>query len=322
MHAPKKQMRASPVPAKFEADAGRHLSGEVRPSMERSRLVLGTVQFGQTYGIANVHGKPSFETVCEIVKTAYEGGIRTLDTAAAYGDSEIVLGRALTRLGLRDKLSVVSKIPPIEGETDAQAAAFIADTITASLKRLGVDRLSACLLHRETDIRFLPLLEDRVGRGLIGEAGVSLDTARYLREGAAARCVQVPCNILDRRFDSLWPLTMAHGTRVFTRSVYLQGLMLMPENAIPPNLSAVVPVRRALATLAIEAGLSLAELCMRFVLSNPAISGVLVGVDTAEQLRENLRAAAAGSLPNDLLAHVNAAVPAFPEAIVRPALWR
>lgn len=249
-------------------------------SMNTPGIMLGTVQFGLAYGIANIHGKPSFETVCDIVETAYDGGVRALDTAAAYGDSEAVLGRALARLGLRDKLEVVSKIPPIEAETDAQAAAFIERTLAASLRNLGLERLSACLLHREDDLRFLPLLEAMVGKGLIGEAGVSLDTARFIREGATARCVQLPCNILDRRFDRFWPLARARGTRVFTRSVYLQGLLLMPEDKIRPSLAAVVSVRRKLADIARDAGLTLAELCMRFALSNPDISSVLVDVDT------------------------------------------
>lgn len=290
--------------------------------METSRIVLGTVQFGLAYGIANVHGKPTLETVCEIIKTAYDGGIRTLDTAAAYGDSEAVLGQALAKLGLRDKLSVVSKIPTMKVRTDTEAATFIENTITTSLKHLGVDQLSACLLHNEIDIRFLPLLEDMVGKGFIGEAGVSLDTAHYIQEGASARCVQLPCNILDRRFDTFWPLAKAHGTHVFSRSVYLQGLLLMPEDKIKPSLATVVvPIRRALTTIAHEAGLTLAELCMRFVLSNPSVANVLVGVDTAEQLQENLLAAAPGPLSADLLKQVNAAVPDLPESIVRPALW-
>lgn len=286
-----------------------------------SRIILGTVQFGLAYGIANTHGKPSFETVCEIVKAAHEGGIQTLDTAAAYGDSEAVLGRALAKLGLQRAMSVISKIPPMDGMADAEASTFIARTLTASLKNLGVERLSACLLHRETDIRFLPQLEAMVDTGHIGEAGISLDTSRYIQDGAAARCVQVPCNILDRRFNPFWPLAMANKTKVYSRSVYLQGLMLMPEENIRPSLSSVVPVRRALTTLAREAGCTLAELCMRFVLSNPAISGVLVGVDTAEQLHENLQAAALGPLSADLLQTIDAIVPDFPEIMVRPALW-
>jgi len=290
--------------------------------MYSSKIILGTVQFGLAYGIANVNGKPSFETVCDIVKAAYEGGIQTLDTAAAYGDSETVLGRALAKLGLQRSLSVISKVPAIEAKTDAQASAFIVRSITDSLKNLGIKRLSACLLHREEDIRFLPLLEKMVDKGLIGAAGVSLDSSYYIHEGASAQCVQLPCNILDQRFDTFWPLATANNTHVFSRSVYLQGLLLMPEKNIKPSLSAVIPIRRALAALACEAGCTMAELCMRFVLSNPAISGVLVGVDTAEQLNENLHVASHGPLPADLLQAIDAVVPELPETIVRPALWQ
>ena len=66
--------------------------------MNFSRLVLGTVQFGLDYGIANVSGKPSFERVKAILTTAFDNGVTTLDTAAAYGDSEVVLGKALKEL--------------------------------------------------------------------------------------------------------------------------------------------------------------------------------------------------------------------------------
>ena len=63
--------------------------------MRFSRLMLGTVQFGLEYGIANVSGKPSFDRVCDILRAAYEGGVTALDTAAAYGTSEEVVGSAL-----------------------------------------------------------------------------------------------------------------------------------------------------------------------------------------------------------------------------------
>ena len=65
-----------------------------------SKLMLGTVQFGMNYGVANTTGKPSFETVKAILKEAYDGGINALDTAPEYGDSEEVIGKALKELGL------------------------------------------------------------------------------------------------------------------------------------------------------------------------------------------------------------------------------
>lgn len=289
--------------------------------MKFSRLMLGTVQFGLEYGIANTAGKPSLDTVCEIIKTSYDGGVTALDTAAAYGTSESVLGDALDRLGLRGAMTVVSKIPPVTAATDAEAERFIEETLRESLRRLRLDRLDACLLHREDDLRYLPLLEKMVAKGLTGGAGVSLDSDRYFREAGAASYIQLPQNALDRRFEPFWPVVEKNKITVFARSVYLQGLLLMPEERIKPGLQALVPWRRKLESLGREAGLSMAELCMRYVLSNPAVASALTGVDTPEQMRDNLRLAAAGPLPEELAAEIRACVPMLPEALIRPALW-
>ncbi len=286
-----------------------------------SRLMLGTVQFGLEYGIANVSGKPSFDRVCDILRAAYEGGVRALDTAAAYGTSEEVLGAALERLGLRDEMTVVSKVPPLEAADDAEAERVIEATLLRSLARLRLERLAVCLLHREDDLRFLPVLEKMVGKGLIGGAGVSLDSARLLAQAASARFIQLPYNILERRFETFWPVAERNRIHLFSRSVYLQGLLLMPEADIRPGLAEVIPVRRRLEDVAREAGCTMAELCMRYVLSNPAIASVLTGVDTVEQMRENLRLVALGPLPADVLGRVRACVPELPEALIRPALW-
>ncbi len=289
--------------------------------MKFSRIMLGTVQFGLDYGIANVSGKPSFERVCEILKAAYEGGVTALDTAAAYGTSEEVVGAALEQLGLREAMTVVSKVPPIECNDDAGAERFIEQTVLRSLRRLRLERLEVCLLHREEDLRFLPLLDKMVDRGLVGGAGVSLDSDRFLTQAASVRFIQLPYNILDRRFDSLWPIAVRNRIHIFSRSVYLQGLLLMPEERIPPGLAEVIPVRRKLTMLARELGLTMAELCWRYVLSNPAIASVLTGVDTVEQVRENLHVAAQGQLSAEMLERVRACVPDLAESLVRPALW-
>jgi len=283
--------------------------------------MLGTVQFGMEYGIANVSGKPSFDRVCEIVRTAYENGVTALDTAAAYGTSEEVVGATLARLGLTEAMTVVSKVPPIEADSDQVAETIIERTIRQSLKRLRLERLTVCLLHREDDLRFLPVLEKMVNRGLIGGAGVSLDSGRYLAQAAQAGFVQLPYNVLDRRFETFWPTARRNGIRVFSRSVYLQGLLLMPEARIKAELADVIPVRRKLEALARDAGCAMSELCMRYALLNPTITSVLTGVDTPEQLRENLRLMALGPLPEDLVSRIRACVPDLPESLVRPALW-
>ena len=283
--------------------------------------MLGTVQFGKNYGIANTSGKPSFERVCDILRCAAEGGITSLDTAATYGTSEEVLGKALEKLGLRDAMTVISKVPPINVETDEEAEHFIEDSLCESLRRLKLEQLSVCLLHREEDLRYFPLLEKMVGKGLIGGAGVSLDSDRFISDAASVKYIQLPFNVLDRRYDKFWSVAERNGTRVFARSVYLQGLLLMPEEKICSELAAVIPVRQKLEQIASVAGCTMAELCMRYVLSNSAVTSVLTGVDTVEQLKENLRLAALGALPQEIVSQIDECVPKLPEAVVRPALW-
>src|SRR4030066_1355820 len=77
-----------------------------------SRFVLGTAQLGMDYGIANVCGQPSEKLACEIVKTALEYGVNCFDTAQAYGNSEVVLERALRYCGAEPDIKIVSKLWP------------------------------------------------------------------------------------------------------------------------------------------------------------------------------------------------------------------
>ncbi len=142
--------------------------------MHFSKLMLGTVQFGLNYGIANTAGKPSYETARDIIQAAYESGVNCLDTAAGYGDSEVVLGRALAELKLKDKMHVISKVPGISQQniSERDAERFIVESVENSLARLGIQRLAACLFHVEQDIRHIGILQRLEKKGLIGGAGI------------------------------------------------------------------------------------------------------------------------------------------------------
>ena len=100
-----------------------------------NKLVLGTVQFGLQYGI-NSAGRPSEETVKGILAEAAKGGIITLDTSSAYGNSEEVLGDTITP---EEKFRIVSKFP--KGETP------VTEMFNGSLNRLKVNQLYGYLLH-------------------------------------------------------------------------------------------------------------------------------------------------------------------------------
>ena len=293
-----------------------------------SRLMLGTVQFGMPYGIANRTGQPSYELARDIVALAYDGGVNCLDTAAAYGSSEAVLGKALHELGLSGKISVVSKVPalPEECSSDRAARRFIEDTVHSSLRRLQIDRLDVCLFHRADDAHYMDALLGLRDRGMIGQVGISVDTpgeAIPILSGGTAAALQAPLNLLDKRMERAGVFAAVRRRRVllFTRSAYLQGLILMPEGDVPQELQPVLPVRRALEQVAAEAGIGMAEMALRYPLSRPEVTSVVVGVEGLEQMRENLSLSAKGGLGPDLIERIEQLVPELPERCIRPSLW-
>ena len=293
--------------------------------MKFSKMMLGAVQFGLNYGIANTAGKPAYDTAREIIKVAYENGVNCLDTAVGYGDSEEVIGRALTELKLNDKMQIISKVDKVSlhNFTPAEAEKFITASVENSLRRLRIDRLAVCLFHIEADLQYLEVLQKLEQRDLIGGAGISLDTNTHCNEVIARKLkyIQLPCNIFDRRFNDFFS-KVPDNTHIFVRSAYLQGLLLMPEEKIKPAFSCIIPIRRKIEGLAQAAGLKLPELLLRFVLTNPKISCVLVGVDSVEQLKQNLAIIERGPLADDLYQQILTTVPAFEEKIIRPGLWK
>ena len=295
-----------------------------------SRLMLGTVQFGMSYGVANRTGQPAFRDVLDMVATVVEGGVNCFDTAAAYGTSEDVLGRALRELGLMDRVVVVTKVRALSSEVladKALTARTIEESVADSRRRLGIECLPLVLFHHETDGEHLDVLDQLKARGWLRHAGVSCDNRpgraqEFVAAGHAA-ALQLPGNMLDRRHQDsgVFREAATRNVAVFIRSVYLQGLLTMPEGLIPQALHDVVPVRRRLYMIAREAGLTLAELAVRYMLAQDGVTCVLVGVETVTQIQENVAFFDRGPLPVDLLSAIDAVVPSLPEPILTPALW-
>ena len=133
----------------------------------------------------------------------------------------------------------------------------------------------------------------------------------------------MPSSILDHRFlrQGIPGLAASRGTALFARSIYLQGLLLMEEKDVLPEHAAVIPVRRALGAIARDAGMTLAELAVRYMLSLPGITCLVVGVDTAKQMRENVALFDRGPLPHEARSRIEKAVPDLPDSILYPGNW-
>lgn len=258
------------------------------------RLALGTAQFGLDYGINNTAGRPASATVEEILTTAQAAGLTLLDTAAAYGDSEARLGQWLAGRGDARPASfrIVTKLAAGPGPR-------VRAQLRESLARLRQPAVYGVLYHNFGAFRqqsgAWAALQAARAEGLTQRIGLSLyhpqEAAWLLDTGLDADLVQVPFNVLDQRFGPLLPALQARGVEVHVRSAFLQGLLLRPAAALPdffkPLESKIIELHR----LAQAADLPLAALLLHFAAFAPGVGRVVVGVDSAANLRANLAAA-------------------------------
>jgi aryl-alcohol dehydrogenase-like predicted oxidoreductase len=295
-----------------------------------SRLMLGTVQFGMPYGIANRTGQPDYGQVRAIIAAAVEGGVNCFDTAAAYGTSEELLGRALQELNLGGAVIVVTKVRPLtpaELEDGISASRAIRESVDESRRRLRMDCLPIVLFHREADAAFIETLMTLRDEGRLRHAGVSCDNrpgrAVTFAEDDRISALQLPANVMDCRHwrSGVFQQAASHGVAIFIRSVYLQGLLIMPEEQIPLELRDLIPVRRRLEDIAVEAGMRLAELSVRYLLACEEATCLLTGVETEAQVRENIEIIRRGPLPEDMRAAIETCVVGIRDELITPSQW-
>lgn len=260
------------------------------------KLALGTVQFGQSYGVANRDGQVSVAEAKAILEYAASNGINMLDTAIGYGESEQRLGE----IGITD-WQVVSKIPAVP-DGCGDISGWVSESVRSSLQRLGVPRLYALLLHKPQQLlgvdggRIYAALQQLRENDLVQKIGVSIYAPAELDDlyrHYDFDVVQAPFNLLDQRLiGSGWMSRLAdRGAEVHVRSIFLQGLLLMPPYDRPAKFNRWQALWSAYSEWLRAAKLTPLQACVRYSLSFPEISRVIVGVDNCDQLRTIVEAA-------------------------------
>lgn len=250
----------------------------------RSKIVLGTVQFGLQYGV-NSAGRPSEETVKSILSEAAKGGITILDTSSAYGNSEEILGESITS---DEDFKIVSKYP--KGEIP------VAEMFNGSLNRLKVKQLYSYLLHHFEVYKNNPKVWDEFvalkESGKVQKIGFSLYTPEELQfildNKSPFDLIQIPFNILDKKFLPLMKELHEKGVEIHVRSTFLQGLFFKDRETLPEKLKPMKKYLLQMDDYSKATGLSISEIALNYNLHNPYIDGVLIGVDNVEQLKINL----------------------------------
>lgn len=285
------------------------------------KLALGTVQFGLSYGVANINGQVSPEEAKIMISTAQKDGIELIDTAIGYGESESCLGS----VGVNN-LKVVSKLPSIP-DSIKDINGWMEVQVKESLGRLNIDSLYGLLLHQPGQLLstkgslIYEALEQLKEQKFIQKSGISIyspDELDLICDIYNFDIVQSPFNIIDQRlYSSGWlnKLNM-QGVEVHVRSAFLQGLLLIPLHEIPAYFS---PWKKLFVTWKSwleEQSLLPVEGCLAFIKTFSDINYLLVGADNNNHLNEIISA------------FKKAEVNTFPEIcssdenLINPGLWK
>lgn len=289
-----------------------------------NKFCLGTVQFGLNYGIKNELGRqPSEKESFGVLKAAIESGISYFDTASAYGNAEQVLGD----FGIgKYPVHVISKLKP-DLQEPLQDNVLL--EIRYSLKRLGLSSLYGYMLHRAEDFykpEIMAGLAQAKELGLIQHIGVSVyepeDALRVVTD-PRIDCVQIPYSVFDQRLDQtdFFELAEQNRVRVFARSAFLQGLLLMESKDVPLNLREAKPLLIKFDEIISQFGFSRTEAAVLFSYQHRGIANMVFGVDTATQLLEDLRIISLSGTFDACRKELSVAFDNVPRKILMPNLW-
>jgi aryl-alcohol dehydrogenase-like predicted oxidoreductase len=299
----------------------------VSDTPDDARLGLGSVQWGQRYGIANTAGQPSSDDVAQIIRIAGAAGVHTIDTARDYGTSEALIGALIPRDGWRIVTKLTARLPASSPD-DAVAAASA--SVTDSQLALGESVLDTLLLHRfehMTDWNgavWRALVAMRAD-GRIHHLGISAlgpDEAWRALERPDVDVIQVASNLFDQRLarGGFFEAAIAAGKEVFVRSVFLQGVAHLHPDQLPSHLLELREPLVQIREFATSRGWQSFAPFLYFAYGTPG-AGVLIGAESVAQVRQCLaewrhapeRAAAVSELA--------AQIPAPPERVLNPWQW-
>ncbi len=298
---------------------------------------LGVGMWGMGGGIGGWTGADDRQSSA-VLQTAVDAGVTFFDSAQVYGAgrSDGLMG-SLARANPGRGLFLASKIPPRNREWPARPGSRIRDafpeghvrsSVEGILRQARLDSLDLVQFHVWQDAwadeeGWQRAAEKLKRDGLVRYVGISVNrrepenVLRTLRTGRIDS-VQVVYNIFDQApEDELFPVCRSLGVAVIARVPLDEGSLagtLTVDSRWPEadwrnayfgraNLEATVPRVEALRAL-VPAGETMAQLALRFVLSNPDVTTVIPGTRSLEHLAANLAAAEAGALPPELLAAV------------------
>lgn len=259
------------------------------------KLGLGTAQFGFNYGISNHDGQTSEGEAKRVLAVALKNGIRVIDTAALYGNSEEVVGKVLPK---DHSFNLVTKTVRInKNRIKTHDAELIAQAFEKSLENLRCNSVYGLMIHNANDLLATDgfLLYETLLRlksmGRVKKIGVSVYSAHQIDKiltKYSIDIVQLPLNILDQRLlrSNLLSKLKNSGIEIHIRSVFLQGLLLMNPETLTPYFDSVRQHLFRYHAFLRENCITPLEAALGFVCGLDHVDAVICGVNNHAQLDE------------------------------------
>jgi aryl-alcohol dehydrogenase-like predicted oxidoreductase len=292
-------------------------------TLGRTGLQVPVVGFG-SMTIGGIFGPVDDAVSIQALHAAIDAGMRFIDTSDAYGagHSERVIGRFLQERPDCDQIIICTKggNNMVTGARNF-APEYIQGCVEGSLQRLGIDAIDLYLLHNPSVQNLkaedsYEVLEKYQAEGKIKHWGVSLNTLEECELAVASgqpAVLQMEYNLLDQEAEGVFAKAKAAGVGVISRVPLKRGLLSgrIDEQThfvegdrrrnmfAPDKLPAMVARVKHIANVVADYGRPLAEVAVRFCISNPNVSLTIPGIRTPEQARAN--ASASEPLPVDVL---------------------
>jgi aryl-alcohol dehydrogenase-like predicted oxidoreductase len=288
--------------------------------IDKTKIALGTAQFGLDYGINNKKGKIPEKEVFEILHESIKSGINILDTAYIYGNSEQVIGNFIKNHG--NSFTIISKLP----ECNSEDVILI---LESSLQQLGVNRLYGYMCHSFQHYMKNPVVWDVLtelkSEGKIEKIGISLyypsELEHIIKNNLEIDIIQVPYNVFDQRFEQYFPILKQMGVEIFVRSAFLQGLVFKDPSELDGYFSKIRSKIVSLQSIATELDIPIAAICLNFVVLNEFVDKVVVGVDTKQNLKEIVSSSVYSTAVKNMLSELYS-LREDDESMILPTNWK
>ncbi len=302
-----------------------------KTGLKVSRLSFGTMTFGSQTDEA---------TARRIIDCCLDAGINFIDTANVYnrGAAETIVGKTLK--GRRDKVILASKVRGKMGDApdeEGLSRAAMRKAIDASLQRLGTDYVDLYYLHQPDYAaaieETLETMQELVRAGKVRFPAISNYAAWQVTEvnwicekkGYQPYFISQPMyNLIARGIEEEYlPFCKRFGVAVVPYNPLAGGLLTGKHSSaggptagtrfdgnkmyqdrywLDDDFAAVEELR----SIAKEAGKTLVQLALQWLLSQPVVDSIILGASRLEQLQENLKAAQGGALDQPILSRCDA----------------